>query len=128
MHEFQTYAPLPHTNGTWKTISGTLMGLLAGMTVAWFTSLWSHGVSPKELDERIRQSQADQEKFFVNKTDLQLYISRTEMHEYVDKYSPWNFDKQTIVNRLATQDQNIGELRAKIDLAAKYLEQQQAKK
>ena len=116
--EFQNYAPLPHPNGTWKTIAGTMMGLLAGMTVAWFTAMSSKGVSQKDMEEYVRQSQADQDKIMLN---------RNEMHDYVEKYSPWNFDKQSIINRLSSQDQNIGELRAKIDLAAKYLEQQQKK-
>lgn len=85
------------------------------MTVAWFTALQSHGVSQKEMEEFVRQSQADQER---------TSLTRNEMHEYVDKFSPWIIDKGTVISRLSSQDQQIGELRAKIDLAAKYIEQQ----
>lgn len=102
-------------NGIWKAIATGLGGLLVGMTVAWFTALQYRGVSQRDIEEIIRDSQIEQEKHL---------LSRTEMHEYVKEYSPWSFDKQAVISRLATQDQNIGELRTKIDLAADVIKKQ----
>lgn len=109
----------PYRNGYSNPLVGALGGALIGMVVAWFTAMQSHGVSQKEMEDFIRQSQLDQEK-----NQEKTLLSRLEMQDYVKNYSPWVFDKQTIVTRLATQDQQIGELRSKIDLVSKYLEQQ----
>lgn len=108
----------PNGGTIWRAIATGLGGLLVGMTIAWFTALWSHGLSQKEVEDLIRESQIEQEKHL---------LSRIEMQEYVTKFSPWSFDKQAITNRLSNQDQAIGELRTKIDLAADLIKKQTVK-
>lgn len=109
------YIVTTNTNGIWRAIATGLGGLLLGMTVAWFTAFQSRGVSQKEMEEYVRQNQVDQERHI---------LTRSEMQEFVRDASPWAFDKQAIVNRLAGHDQQIGELRTKIDLAAGVIENQ----
>lgn len=108
--------------GLWKAIAGVVVGLLAGMTVAWFTAFHERGVTRVEMEEFTQKTHAEMEQHV--KDALPKYITRQEMEEYVKTYSPWVFDKQVIVSRLAAQDQQIGEVRTKIDLATKVIDAQ----
>lgn len=107
--------PINGNGGIWRAIATGLGGLLVGMTIAWFTALQSRGVSEREMKEYVRENQADQEKHI---------LTRVEMQDYVRDASPWAFDKQAVINRLAGHDQQLGELRTKIDLAADVIKSQ----
>lgn len=104
-----------HVNGSsiWRSIATGLGGLLVGMTAAWFTAMQYRGVSQRDIEQIIRDSQTEQEKHL---------LTRTEMHEYVKEYSPWSFDKQAVISRMAAQDQQLGALQQKIDLATRVIE------
>lgn len=117
-----SYEPPTPSNGdgVWKGLFFASLGVIVGLTTAYVTALRERGVSQIEMEQYVRQNQLDQEKTFLTRTAMEEYVK-----EYTKDYSPWSFDKQTIVNRLAAQDEKIGELRTKIDLAGKYLEQQQ---
>jgi len=78
-----TYQQYTNGNGNgsiWKVWTALLAGMLVSMTVAYFTALRGQGVS------------------------------RAEMQEYVDKYSPYNHDKEVLALQQATQDKEIGSL------------------
>lgn len=107
-------------DGVWRSLFLASLGVIIGLTTAYVTALRDRGMSQNEVLSYIRQSQLDQEKTFLTRNAMEDYVK-----EYTKEYSPWSFDKQTIVNRLAAQDEKIGELRTKIELAGKYLEQQQ---
>ena len=78
---YQNYVSNGNGNGTvWKVATSLLAGLFISMTVAYFTALRGQGVS------------------------------RAEMQEYVDKYSPYNHDKELITLQQANQDEKIGVL------------------
>jgi len=77
--------PLPtvihHANGTiWKVWVSILATALVGITVAYFTALRSQGVS------------------------------RNELEEYVNKFSPYSHDKEVIALQQQSQDKAIGSL------------------
>jgi hypothetical protein len=83
LRTYQEYSQVNgNGNGTiWKMATSLLSGLVIGLLVAWFSAMQTKGVSGKD------------------------------MQDYVDRFSPYLKDKDTINAHNSIQDQQIGELR-----------------
>jgi hypothetical protein len=68
----------PESDGLWKAIATGFGGLVVGLLIAWFTAFQSKGVT------------------------------RSEMNEYIEKYSPYAHDKELIALQQSAQDQKLG--------------------
>lgn len=75
-------------NGTrdwWKTIAGAGWGILAGMTIAWFTAYTRQG------------------------------ITRSDMESYVKDYSPYVMDKRGIEEHQRQQDERMTKIESYLE-------------
>ena len=129
VREYQTEREPPaivHVNGaanTWRTIAGTLLGLLLGVGMAYVTAFRERGVTRIEMEQYMAERHTEVEKHVMDA--IPKYIARQEMEEYVKAYSPWVFDKQFVIGRLSNQDQQLGAMQQKMDVVAKLLEELQ---
>ncbi len=91
VRDYQDYVEVNAGNGVWKTLAGAAGGLWIMSLLAWWTAFQGKG------------------------------ISRFELQEYVDKYSPYSQQKEVIAAHFANQDISLGELRGKSDKAYERL-------
>jgi len=86
--DYQEYvaAQVPNGNGTvWKVAASGFAGLFISMTIAWWTATTGKGVS------------------------------RMEMEDYAQRYSPYSQDQKLLAEHNSQQDKEIGILRGQAD-------------